>query len=177
LVINLSELTIWKSTRKCNSREASFPLSKGRASAKQRQRKVKAIHMYRGDIPPQDAFQRLSNNSKAVLVDVRTQPEWTFVGVPNVERLVRVSWQVFPEMNVNGGFVEQIETLNLPKDSEILCICRSGARSASAATALTNAGYTNCWNVAQGFEGDKDGNGQRGRTNGWKAANLPWVQS
>jgi rhodanese-related sulfurtransferase len=133
--------------------------------------------MYRGDIIPQEAFQRLSQNPKAVLIDVRTQPEWTFVGVPNVERLVRVSWQVFPEMNINASFSQQIDALNLPKDTEILCICRSGARSASAASALTNAGYSNCWNVAQGFEGDKDGNNQRGKTNGWKAANLPWVQS
>jgi rhodanese-related sulfurtransferase len=67
--------------------------------------------------------------------------------------------------------------MGLGLDTEILCICRSGARSASAATALSMAGFTNCWNVAEGFEGDKNGNGRRGQTNGWKAANLPWAQS
>lgn len=133
--------------------------------------------MYRGDIPPSEAHARLKANTSAVLIDVRTQPEWTFVGVPQVERLIRLSWQVYPMMEINGGFVQEVEAAGLPKDTEILCLCRSGARSASAAAALTKAGYTNCWNVAQGFEGDKDADGHRGRTNGWKAAGLPWVQS
>jgi rhodanese-related sulfurtransferase len=133
--------------------------------------------MYRGDIPPSEALARLRANPQAVLVDVRTQPEWTFVGVPQVERLIRLSWQVYPSMDINANFASEIEAAGLPKDTEILCICRSGARSASAATALTKAGYNNAWNVAQGFEGDKDAEGHRSRTNGWKHAGLPWVQS
>lgn len=133
--------------------------------------------MHQGDISPAEAYQRLQNNPSAVLIDVRTQPEWVFVGVPAVERLIRQSWQVFPAMQVNGQFVAEIEQLGLPKDTEILCICRSGARSASAASALTEAGYGNAWNVAQGFEGDKDAQGHRGALGGWKAAGLPWVQS
>ncbi len=133
--------------------------------------------MYRGDIPPIEAYSRLKANAQAVLIDVRTQPEWTFVGVPHVERLIRQSWQVYPGMDINGNFVQEIEAAGLPKDTEILCICRSGARSASAALALTKAGYTNCWNVAQGFEGDKNAEGHRSLVNGWKQAGLPWVQS
>jgi rhodanese-related sulfurtransferase len=133
--------------------------------------------MHRGDISPAEAYERLQKNPSAVLIDVRTQPEWTFVGVPAVERLVRISWQVFPAMNIHPRFVEEVDALGLPKDTEILCICRSGARSASAASALTRAGYSNCWNVAEGFEGDRDANGHRGTVGGWKAAKLPWVQS
>jgi rhodanese-related sulfurtransferase len=94
-----------------------------------------------------------------------------------VERLVRLSWQVFPAMQVNARFVEEFEQMGLAKDTEVLCICRSGARSASAAAALTEAGFTNAWNVAQGFEGDKDSSGHRSTVGGWKAAGLPWVQS
>lgn len=133
--------------------------------------------MHKGDISPPEAYQRLQNNPSAVLIDVRTQPEWVFVGVPAVDRLIRLSWQVFPAMNVNSQFVSDIEQLGLPRETEILCICRSGARSASAATALTEAGFTNAWNVAQGFEGDKDASGHRSTVGGWKAAGLPWVQS
>jgi rhodanese-related sulfurtransferase len=133
--------------------------------------------MYRGDIEPPEAFDRLKKNASAVLIDVRTQPEWTFVGVPQVERLMRVSWQVYPQMDVNANFVKDVEAMGLSKDTEILCLCRSGARSASAATALSNAGFTNCWNIAQGFEGDKNAEGRRGASNGWKAASLPWTQS
>lgn len=133
--------------------------------------------MHQGDVNPAEAYQRLQSNANAVLIDVRTQPEWVFVGVPAVERLIRQSWQVFPQMQVNSQFVEEIEQMGLPKDTEIFCICRSGARSASAASALTQAGFSNAWNVAQGFEGDKDGQGHRGSLGGWKAAGLPWVQS
>jgi rhodanese-related sulfurtransferase len=133
--------------------------------------------MYRGDILPDEAHARLKANPQAVLIDVRTQPEWTFVGVPQVERLIRLSWQVYPAMDINGGFAAEVEAAGLPKDTEILCLCRSGARSASAAAALTRAGFTNCWNVAQGFEGDKDASGHRSKVNGWKHAGLPWVQS
>jgi rhodanese-related sulfurtransferase len=133
--------------------------------------------MYRGDLAPKDAFERLQKNPSAVLIDVRSQPEWTFVGVPQVDRLMRVSWQVYPSMEVNGNFASEVKAMGLGDDTEILCICRSGARSASAATALSAAGFTNCWNVAEGFEGDKNAHGRRGQTNGWKAANLPWAQS
>jgi rhodanese-related sulfurtransferase len=133
--------------------------------------------MYRGDIQPAEAFERLKKNASAVLIDVRTQPEWTFVGVPQVERLMRVSWQVYPQMDVNANFATDVEAMGLSKDTEIMCLCRSGARSASAATALTNAGFTNCWNIAQGFEGDKNVEGRRGTSNGWKASDLPWAQS
>lgn len=133
--------------------------------------------MHQGDLSPAEAYQRLKNNPAAVLVDVRTQPEWVFVGVPAVERLVRIAWQVFPAMQVNANFVQDIEQMGLPKDTEIMCICRSGARSASAASALTQAGFANVWNVAQGFEGDKDAHGHRATVGGWKAAGLPWVQS
>jgi rhodanese-related sulfurtransferase len=133
--------------------------------------------MYRGDLAPKEALERLQKNASAVLIDVRTQPEWTFVGVPQVDRLMRVSWQVYPQMEVNANFAIEVKAMGLAEDTEILCICRSGARSASAATALTAAGFTNCWNVAEGFEGDKNAHGRRGQTNGWKANQLPWAQS
>jgi rhodanese-related sulfurtransferase len=133
--------------------------------------------MYKGDVKPAEAFERLRDSPNAWLVDVRTLPEWQFVGVPAVERLVRVSWQEYPTMQVNDEFVRLVEDAGVPKDAEVLCICRSGARSAAAAAALTQAGFTNCYNVAEGFEGDKDEHGRRGSVGGWKAAGLPWVQS
>ena len=133
--------------------------------------------MYKGDISPSEAHQRLKSNPSAVLVDVLTQPEWTFVGVPQVDRLVRLSWQVYPTMDLNTSFVEEVKAMGLASDAEIICLCRSGARSASAATALSQAGFNNCWNVASGFEGDKDASGHRAHVNGWKASGLPWAQS
>ena len=56
-------------------------------------------------------------------------------------------------------------------------ICRSGARSHAAATAAATAGYTQCYNVLEGFQGDKDANGHRDSVGGWRLAGLPWYQS
>jgi rhodanese-related sulfurtransferase len=152
-------------------------LAEGGSLSYEAPHRIEGDPMYRGDIPPTEAHARLKANAQAVLIDVRTQPEWTFVGVPQVERLIRLSWQVYPVMDVNANFTKDVDAAGLAKDTEILCICRSGARSASAASALTSAGYTNCWNVAQGFEGDKNAEGRRSLANGWKHAGLPWVQS
>jgi rhodanese-related sulfurtransferase len=133
--------------------------------------------MYKGNVRPTEAYQRLRDNPNAWLIDVRTVPEWQFVGLPAVERLVRISWQDYPAMQVNGDFVRQVEEAGVPKAADVFFICRSGARSAAAAAALTQAGFANCYNVAEGFEGDKDEHGRRGSVGGWKAAGLPWVQS
>ncbi|HUF44340.1 MAG TPA: rhodanese-like domain-containing protein [Aestuariivirgaceae bacterium] len=133
--------------------------------------------MYKGNLNPAETFARLQANPNAWLVDVRTLPEWQFVGLPAVERLVRVSWQGYPSMQVNDDFVRKVEDAGVPKDAEVFCICRSGARSAAAAAALTEAGFANCYNVAEGFEGDKDEQGRRGSLGGWKAAGLPWAQN
>ena len=136
---------------------------------------------YAGDVSASEAWEGLAHNPKAVLIDVRTQPEWTFVGVPDLRPLGKktgfVCWQVYPQMQIDPDFVAKVEQLTRgDKDAPIYFICRSGARSRSAAMALTAAGYATCFNVAGGFEGDVDGQGHRGASNGWKASNLPWVQ-
>ena len=132
--------------------------------------------MYKGDIYPKETYERLTQSDNTVLIDVRTDAEWAFVGFPAVERLLRISWQAFPTMQHNTEFVGQVEEAGVPKDAEIFLICRSGQRSASAAAALTQSGFENCYNVAEGFEGDKDAEGHRGTVGGWKHAGLPWIQ-
>jgi len=132
--------------------------------------------MYKGDLPPQEAYDLMQRSDNAVLIDVRTDAEWAFVGFPAVENLIRLSWQAFPTMERNGNFVADVEAAGVSKDADVFLICRSGARSASAAAALTEAGFENCYNVAEGFEGDKDASGRRGSVGGWKHAGLPWIQ-
>lgn len=133
--------------------------------------------MYKGDVKPAEAFRRLESNPKAWLIDVRTGPEWAFVGTPLAPNFLRLSWQAFPSMQVNPDFVQDVAKAGIQPDDEVYLICRSGARSAAAANALAAAGYGNAYNVAEGFEGDKDSEGHRGTVGGWKAAGLPWVQS
>lgn len=131
---------------------------------------------YKGDISPREAYERLETDPQAVLVDVRTVPEWNFVGMPAVERLMRLSWQEFPSMQVNETFAAAVEQAGIDKDTQLFLLCRSGVRSIAAAKALTAAGYENCYNVLEGFEGDKDAEGHRSTIGGWKHAGLPWVQ-
>ena len=136
---------------------------------------------YAGDISPQEAWKILGERPGAVLVDVRTRPEWSFIGVADLSQLARqpglVCWQVYPDMNLNDRFVEEVAALGVSPDTPILFICRTGGRSRAAAIAMTANGYNACYNVAGGFEGDLDGALHRGQVNGWKASGLPWIQS
>jgi len=139
---------------------------------------------YAGDLQPEDAWTLLKGDPNAVLVDVRTAPEWAFVGVPDLASLGRsavlLEWQKYPAMQVSPSFAEDLqrEAHGLAqKDTPVLFLCRSGGRSRAAAIATTKAGFSRAYNIAGGFEGDLDTEGHRGRKNGWKAAELPWRQS
>jgi rhodanese-related sulfurtransferase len=141
---------------------------------------------YAGDISPKQAWDMLAEDKRAVLVDVRTRPEWAFVGIPDLgslgKQVILLSWQIYPEMKIDPDFVAKLQA-QLPNaangggpEAPVLFLCRSGARSRSAAQALTAAGYAQCYNVSEGFEGDKDGSSHRAQRGGWKFAALPWVQ-
>jgi rhodanese-related sulfurtransferase len=135
---------------------------------------------YAGDVSSREAWDILSKEPDAVLVDVRTEPEWTFVGLPDLreieKRTVCVCWQGYPDMMINPGFTGELEGHGVTPDRTVLLICRSGVRSRHAAVALTAKGYRRCYNVAGGFEGPHDAEQHRGTTDGWKADGLPWSQ-
>ena len=135
---------------------------------------------YAGDVSVEDAWQAIQSDPDAVLIDVRTQPEWAFVGLPDLsaagKQPLLVQWQVYPSMQVNPQFKQQIADAGASSDKKLYFICRSGARSRNAAIAMTQAGYAHCFNIAGGFEGGHDATRHRGTTDGWKAAGLPWLQ-
>lgn len=135
---------------------------------------------YAGDVTPDEAWRILRSEPDSVLVDVRTQAEWAYVGVPDLgeagKQTVLVSWQMFPAMNENPNFSSELATRGVSPGGSLLFICRSGVRSAAAARAMTAKGFDRCYNVADGFEGPPDDNKHRGLIGGWKARNLPWVQ-
>ncbi len=140
---------------------------------------------YAGDVAPREAWSSLSSDGSAILVDVRTKAEWSFVGVPSLAELgkkpITLEWQVYPSMAENPDFVEVLDgalvKAGLAHDVPIYFLCRSGVRSRNAALAMTSAGWTRCYNVAGGFEGPLDSGGHRGAVDGWKAQGLPWSQS
>lgn len=136
---------------------------------------------YAGDVDAAAAFEALRKSPAAQLVDVRSDAEWSFVGVPDLAPLGKepllVSWQTFPGMRPNEDFVHAVTARVPATDTPLYFLCRSGARSRAAAIAMTAAGYGQAFNVAGGFEGDLDDARHRGRKGGWKAAGLPWKQS
>ncbi|WP_374653065.1 rhodanese-like domain-containing protein [Dongia sp.] len=135
---------------------------------------------YAGDVTPQAAWDALKGSPKACLVDVRTQPEWSFVGLPDLgslgKKVLLASWQVYPNMAVDPDFAAKVKAQLGAGAGPVYFLCRSGARSRAAAIAMTEAGLGPCYNVSGGFEGDKDAQSHRGHSNGWKAGGLPWVQ-
>ena len=141
-----------------------------RGKARERGRKLKLP--YAGALLPAEAHDLMQQGGK--LVDVRTDAELHYVGsVPGAET---IEWNTYPEGQRNPAFLEQLAEA-VRKDEPVMFLCRSGVRSHHAATAATEAGWTEAYNVLEGFEGDKDAAGHRNSTGGWKFARLPWVQS
>lgn len=146
---------------------------------------VEETGRYAGDVAPAEAWASLSADGRAVLVDVRTRAEWSFVGLPSLDALgkkpITLEWQVFPSMAVNPDFVEVLDgaltKAGIAKDAPLFFLCRSGVRSLHAAVAMTEAGWERCHNIVGGFEGPLDPDRHRGAVSGWKAAGLPWIQS
>ncbi len=140
---------------------------------------------YAGDVAVDEAWRVLLEDKDSVLIDVRTNAEWSFVGVPDTSALGKelfcVEWQSFPTMNVNEEFAatvaQAVKEVGASEETNLFFLCRSGVRSRSAAVAMTAAGFKAAHNVAGGFEGDLDEERHRGRSNGWKAAGLPWRQN
>ena len=137
-----------------------------------------------GDVPVEEAWARLRDEPRAILIDVRTRAEWAFVGLPDLsslgKRIVLLEWQTFPDNRIDPQFAERLEAAlaeqGTDKTSELYFICRSGGRSLMAARVMAARGYTRCFNVAEGFEGPLDPNRHRGAVSGWKAVGLPWIQ-
>ncbi len=135
---------------------------------------------YAGDVSPTEAWKILHEEPAAELIDVRTDAEFSFVGVPDLskmgKKLHRISWKVFPSMAANPHFADAVREAVPDTSAPLLFLCRSGQRSQSAAIAMTALGYGRCYNISEGFEGDKDGAGHRGTVGGWKVHGLPWSQ-
>ncbi|MEX2519650.1 MAG: rhodanese-like domain-containing protein [Paracoccaceae bacterium] len=140
-----------------------------------------------GEIDPEAAYAALAGGEKAILIDVRTRAEWSFVGVPDLSAAgvepALIEWQSFPTMAVNPDFaaaaLSAVEAMGV---DTVYFLCRSGVRSLRAALVTAEAASAagrslSCLNVVGGFEGDLDPEGKRGALNGWKSFGLPWRQS
>lgn len=135
---------------------------------------------YAGDLSPTEAWTLLSTDPAAVLIDVRTDAEFAYVGEPDLSPIkkqhIRISWKIFPSMDRNPHFEEAVREAVPQQNTPLLFLCRSGIRSKSAAITMSLLDYAPCYNIAEGFEGDKSEAGHRGTVGGWKVRGLPWLQ-
>lgn len=136
-----------------------------------RQRAIELKLPYAGALLPQEANALLDSGAK--LVDIRTKAELEWVG--RVPGSAAVEWNSWPGGKPNPDFISQLER-QVGKQTPVMFLCRSGGRSHNAATAAAKAGYAEAYNVLEGFEGDKDSEGHRNSSGGWRVAGLPWVQ-
>jgi rhodanese-related sulfurtransferase len=129
---------------------------------------------YSGALTPREAHEVLCHAPGARLIDVRTRAERDWVG--RIPGAVELEWVTYPGSQPNPDFGQQLRQ-QVDPEALVMFICRSGVRSHHAAIAATQLGYTESYNVLEGFEGDKDAQGHRNTRGGWRHAGLPWYQS
>lgn len=145
------------------------------AILKTAQQRAKELNLtYEGALTPEEAYEIWQSAPGAKLVDVRTRAEIDWVG--RVPGAVEIEWMGYPGMQPNPNFLAALEQ-QVDKESLVLFLCRSGHRSHTTAALATQNGYTDCYNILEGFEGDRNAGNQRNILNGWRAAGLPWEQS
>ena len=129
---------------------------------------------YFGALTPMEVWGLAQSGVSITIVDVRTRAEWVFVG--HVPESIKIEWQHFPSGALNPNFITTLkDSVNM--DSNIVFMCRSGARSNDAAILAASEGFPRIFNMLEGFEGDLDPNGHRNKIGGWRAAGLAWQQS
>lgn len=132
---------------------------------------------YAGAVTPNEAYQLLQLDPSIRLVDVRTQAERDWVGkvaIPETQHHA-ISWSLYPCGTPNPDFLQELRAQVPDQNSVILFLCRSGVRSRHAAKAATESGYTACFDILEGFEGDKDAEQHRKKLGGWCFHQLPWI--
>lgn len=131
---------------------------------------------YAGAVTPQQAYALLQADPNIKLVDVRTRAERDWVGQVKINPAQHeaIEWNIYPQGTPNPNFVDELEKI-ADKDQVVLFLCRSGVRSRQAAKTATERGYVNCFDILQGFEGNKDADDHRKTIEGWCFAQLPWT--
>ncbi len=141
-----------------------------------RQRAETSPMPYAGAVTPVEAYTLLQETPQALLIDVRTNAERDWIGRVALAdtQQAAIEWTFYPGGTPNPAFLERLQQVAKP-EQVLLFLCRSGVRSRHAATLATANGYANCFDILEGFEGDKDAAGHRKTVGGWCVAGLPWT--
>ena len=133
-------------------------------------------------LTPKQAWKKLQDEPRAMLIDIRSGMEYLFVGHPKGS--VHVGWIDEPDWVVNPHFVTEVRKVMLggvgteehDTDAPVLLICRSGKRSLEAGKLLIENDFKEVYNITEGFEGELDENHRRSTVGGWRFHGLPWEQ-
>jgi len=134
------------------------------------------------ELSPKQAHDLIKSNPRAVLIDVRSSMEFLFVGHP--QGAIHVPWIDEPEWKINPHFAAQVRQVMLggiathdgSGAAPVILICRSGKRSLEAGELLTTEGFSDVYNITEGFEGELDDTHHRSTRGGWRFHGLPWEQ-
>lgn len=141
-----------------------------------RQRAETTTMGYSGAVTPSEAYALLRADPTIRLIDVRTRAERDWIGRVAIAQAqdIGIEWNTYPGGVQNSAFLAELQAAVSP-DQVLLFLCRSGVRSRHAATFAAANGYPNCFDILEGFEGDRDTEGHRKTLNGWCVAGLPWI--
>ena len=142
---------------------------------KAKQRAVELNLPYAGALTPKEAQAVLEHTKQAKLVDVRTRAELELVG--RVPQALHIEWAFYPGMVANPDFAAQVKA-QLDSESLVIFMCRSGGRSYHEKVLAAQLGFSEAYNMLEGFEGEATSDSkQRCKINGWKVADLPWTNA
>ncbi len=131
---------------------------------------------------PTEAHDLVEKDPRAMLIDVRSNMEFLFIGHPM--GAINIAWIDEPDWKINEHFATDVRKVLLGGLSHlqnvgsapVVLICRSGKRSLEAGELLMKEGFIEVYNVAKGFEGELDEKHQRSQLGGWRFDGLPWEQ-
>ena len=160
------------------------PLTQAADSSTVPEKKQTTLGLY---VTAKEAFEMWHKTPETVnILDCRTPEEYNFVGHATMAVNIPSKFMTYEfdaekkhyKMKDNPDFVAMVEKV-FAKDATIMIMCRSGARSAASVNKLAEAGYTQVYNIIDGFEGDKvsdDASYYKGQrlVNGWKNSGAPW---
>ena len=92
------------------------------------------------DITQEEWQEQITNDTNAVILDVRTEEEVEDGYIPNMLNV---------DIRQGQGFLDEIGKLDKSKNYYVYC--RSGARSAQACTLMNQMGFETTYNLVGGF--------------------------